>query len=79
MGQIAFQVVGDASVGTRTKTYTVPDEHINRLVLCMKAGDAAITPPQALLKWADLMIALTKERVLGFERSTASIPPFEAT
>lgn len=78
MGSITFQVVGDASVGTRSKTYAVPDAHINRLVACLKAGDAAKTAPQALLEWAELMMALTRERVLTYERSAAAIAPFDA-
>lgn len=79
MGSITFQVIGDASVGTRAKTYTVPDENINRLIGYMKADDPSLTTPQALLKWADLMMTLTKERVLSHERSATAIPPFEAT
>lgn len=78
MGSISFQVIGDASVGTRAKSFTVPDEHINRLVAYMKA-DAPLTTPQALAKWAELMIALTTERVLEHERRTTVIPPFDAT
>jgi hypothetical protein len=78
MGSISFQVVGDASVGTRSKTFAVPDEHINRLVACMKADDP-LTTPQALLKWAELMMQLTKERVLEHERRAHVVPPFEAS
>lgn len=79
MGSISFQVVGDASVGTRNKTFTVPDAHINRLVAYMQAGDPAMTVPQALLKWADLMMAVTRDRVRNHERTTQPIPDFDAS
>ena len=78
MGSISFQVVGDATVGTRSKTFAVPDEAINRLVAYLKADDD-LTTPQALLKWAELMMALTKERVLHHERQNATLSPFDAT
>jgi hypothetical protein len=45
----------------------------------MKATDPVMSTPQALLKWADLMMASTKSYVLSHERSTVAIPPFEAT
>ena len=79
MGSISFQVVGDASVGTRNKTYNVSDANINRLVASIKDGQPSLTTPQALLVWADLMMALTKERVLNHERLASSIPPFDAS
>ena len=79
MGSISFQVVGDASVGTRNKTYAVSDENINRLVAYLKADDPALTTPQALLKWTDLVMQLTRERVQEHERRAATIAPFEAT
>jgi hypothetical protein len=78
MGSISFQVIGDASVGTRAKTFAVPDSDINRLVAYLKA-DNELTTPQALLKWAELMMQLTRERVLEHERRAQAIPPFEAT
>lgn len=79
MGSISFQVVGDASVGTRNRTFTVPDAHINRLVAYMQADDPLMTVPQALLKWAELMMAVTKDRVRNHERTTQVVPPFDAT
>lgn len=79
MGSISFQVIGDASVGTRSKSYAVSDENINRLVAYLKADDPSLTTPQALLKWTDLVMQLTRERVVEYERRAASIPPFEAT
>lgn len=79
MGSISFQVIGDASVGTRSKSYAVSDANINRLVACLKADDPSLTTPQALLKWTDLVMQLTRERVLEHERREAAIPPFEAT
>jgi hypothetical protein len=79
MGSITFQVIGDASVGTRTKTYTVPDEHINRFVAWAKANFGETTAPQALLAWADLMMTQTRENVINYERAISTVPPFEAT
>ena len=79
MGSITFRVVGDASVGDRAKTFTVSDENINRLVAYAKAENPALTTPQALAKWADYMMAITKERVLGHERTVAAVAPFDAT
>jgi hypothetical protein len=38
MGSISFQVVGDGTVGTRTKTFTLPDAHINRFIAWAKAA-----------------------------------------
>ena len=78
MGSITFQVVGDASVGTRTKTFAVSDENINRLVAYAKGEGADLTTPQALLKWAELMMALTKDRIIAHERAAQAIPPIEA-
>ena len=89
MGSITIQIVGDASVGTRTKTYAVSDADINRLVAWAvaaytDAGSAPPTPVQALAKWADRFIAQTKESVVGLEQrnalaAVAPPPPFVAT
>lgn len=57
MGSITFQVVGDASVGTKTKTFAVSDADINRFVSWAVAvysvpGQTPLTTGQALLAWA---------------------------
>lgn len=78
MGSISFQVVGDASVGTRAKTFTVDDANINRLVAYLKADDPTLTTPQALLRWSELLMRLTRERVLAHERTVAAVAPFDA-
>lgn len=89
MGSITIQVVGDASVGSRSKTFTVPDAHINRLVAFAKGeftptGEPPLTTPQALLEWAERVMKATKKQVLAYEEKVAHgavppPPPFEAT
>lgn len=88
MGSITFQVVGDASVGSRSKTFTVPDEHINRLVAFAKAEFSPVggplSTPLALLEWAERLMKLTRKQVLAYEDRVAHgavppPPPFEAT
>jgi hypothetical protein len=89
MGSITFQVVGDASVGTRTRTFTVPDAHVNRLVEWAKwkftpEGQPDLSTPQALLAWSERMMSDTKKHVLNFERNEdveelPQPPPFETT
>lgn len=91
MGSVTFQVIGDASVGTKSKTFTVSDADVNRLVAYARevyATPATVgnpTPPtltvtQALLAWANAMMDQTKGAVVGYERS-AQPPPgvFTAT
>ena len=84
MGSISFQVVGDASVGTRTKTYSVSDANINRMVAWAQSelrqpGDPALTVAQALLAWAETMMNTTRREVVSYEQRTNNIAPFEAT
>lgn len=86
MGSITFQVIGDGTVGTKTKTYTVSDADINRLVNCWKTLGATNAVPsptvaQALLAWADHEISDTKSSVLQFEQAAAAaaIGPIGAT
>lgn len=76
MGSITFQVVGDGSVGTKTKTYTVSDADVNRLVaygvsLATTPQVPSPTVAQALLAWADRAMALAKSDVLSYERTNA--------
>ena len=88
MGSITFQVIGDGSVGTKTKTFTVPDAHVNRLVAYAVARysvpPATLNTTQALLAWAEGLMAGTKANVLRWEKETdiAAVPspdPFDAT
>lgn len=78
MGSITFQVFGDGTVGTKTKTYTVSDADINRLVAY---GIKLATTPQlpnptvaqGLLAWVDRAMAVAKADVLSSERDTATV------
>jgi hypothetical protein len=83
MGSITFQVVGDASVGTKTKTYTVSDADVNRLVEFAKSltGIANPTVTQALLAWANNEMDAVKRNVKAFEcnQATASIAVISAS
>lgn len=88
MGSISFQVASaDPAFGAspKTKTYTVPDADVNRLVAWARAelrqnGDTGeLTVAQALVRWADVIMAMTKERVRNYERSAASVADFTAT
>lgn len=78
MGTITITVVGDASVGTKSKTYNLSDANINRLVAWTKTAFATtptvavpsppvLTTAQALVAWADKFIARTKQDVLASE------------
>jgi hypothetical protein len=82
MGSISFQVVGDASVGTKNKTFTVPDAHINRLVEAMKPfGAQPATVNTALAYWAQMVMDRTKDAVVERERTVAAqaVDPITAT
>lgn len=76
MGSITFQVTGDASVGTKTKTFAVADADINRLAAWAIAAytDAGQPPPtqaQALLRWAQYLMEITKQLVINRENQAA--------
>jgi hypothetical protein len=74
MGSISFQVVGDASVGTKSRTFQVPDAHINRLVEAMKPfGAQPATVNTALAYWAQMVMDKTKDVVLEQERAAAAL------
>jgi hypothetical protein len=88
MGSITFTVVGDASVGTRTRTFTVPDAHVNRFVewARWRFGSEGVTPtiPQALLAWAEFEMARLRtdvqDREYNVAKSAVTKPPrIEAT
>lgn len=72
MGTISFQVTsGNPAVGTRTKTYNVPDADIDRLVTAMMPYAAPQTPAGALLYWSSQVMARTKDMVRDREQATA--------
>lgn len=78
MGSVTFQVVGDGTVGTKTKTYTVSDADVNRLVaygkaLATAAGIANPTVTQGLLAWADREMTKAKVDVLVYEQELATV------
>jgi hypothetical protein len=82
MGSISFQVVGDASVGTKSRTFQVPDAHINRLVEAMKPfGAQPATATTALIYWAQMVMDKTKDAVMERERAAAAqaVAPITAT
>lgn len=95
MGSITFQAVGDASIGTKTKTYAISDADMNRFAAWAIAKFAtqptngnpnppALTVAQALSAWADSVMAMTKADVVARERTAAldavaPPPPFVAT
>lgn len=88
MGSITFQVVGDASIGTKTKTYTVSNADVNRFVSWAtdtfataptlgNPSPAPLTATQALAAWADWIMTQTKQRVIARETTVAAnaLPP----
>lgn len=95
MGSLTFQIVGDASVGTKTKTYAVSDADVNRFVAWATAQYAtkrtvavpnppALTVAQALNAWANEVVNGMKNNVVTRENSVALAavpppPPFTAT
>jgi len=95
MGSITFTGVGDASIGTKTKTYTISNADMNRfaawaiVTFATKPTNAVPNPPalsvaQAMSAWADWCMAETKTRVVARERAIAQAavaptPPFVAT
>lgn len=81
MGQVTYQVIGDGSVGTKTKAFTVPDADINRLVGFGRhlLSNPAATVTQALLAWSEWSMRITKEQVLAYERDAVVQPNFTAT
>lgn len=73
MGSITIQVIGDVSVGTKSKTYTYSDANINRLVNYGKdvAGNGA-TITQGLAAWADQVIKTMQDNVVYAERTAVA-------
>jgi hypothetical protein len=82
MGTITFTIVGDGTVGTKTKAYTLSNADINRLIAWATVVYAtpptvevpsppALTIAQALVAWADSVIAGTKNNVVRYEKNVA--------
>jgi hypothetical protein len=82
MGSISFQVIGDASVGTKSRTFQVPDAHINRLVEAMKPfGAQPATATTALAYLSQMVMDKTKDVVREREQAAAAlaVAPITAT
>lgn len=86
MGSVTFQIVGDGTVGTLTKTYTVSNADVNRHVAAWKTRVATSavpnpTTPISMLAWADFMMATSVTIIQDTERATAAnaITPIGAT
>jgi hypothetical protein len=83
VGSITFQVVGDASVGTKTKTFTVSDADVNRLVAWAQVKFATPSVAGALLAWANDLMDTSRQAVITYERGealkTVEPPAFTAT
>lgn len=86
MGSVTFQIIGDGTVGTLSKTYTVSNADVNRHVTAWKSRIAtAIVPspttPNAMLAWADSMMAASVSIIQDSERAAAAnaITPIGAT
>ncbi len=80
MGSIAITVIGDGAVGTKSKTYTVSDADIGRLVAFSRAVYATTAIPnptitQGLVAWADAIIERAKANVRDYERVAAIVEP----
>jgi len=81
VGSISIQVVGDASVGTKSKTYNYTDAQINRLVAWAKTAYSQssrgvpdpppLTTAQALSAWADALMRFTETSVVKTEKNAA--------
>jgi hypothetical protein len=86
MGSLTIQIVGDASVGTKTKTFAIPDADVNRFVAWAQSAypiitnGVASTPTvaQALASWANGIMAGTQNNVLAYERANAAAAPVAA-
>ena len=76
MGSITFTLVGDASIGTKTKAYAISDADLNRwmAVLKVKANpviNGTATVAQACVVWADSIVAQAKADTVAAELAVA--------
>lgn len=74
MGSITIQIIGDGTVGTKTKTYTVSDADVNRVVTAAKTLNGAVTTVQACLDLASYLQSSVTNLVLASEKAAAATP-----
>lgn len=84
MGAFTIQIVGDGSVGTKTKTYVVSDADINRLmafatVIAIGNGIPSPTVIQAALALADAVTQRLRDQLRNFEINQVAILPITMT
>lgn len=89
MGSITLTLVGDASVGTNTKTYTISNADVNRWVATLKLKanpvvNGTATVAQACVVWADSVVeqARADVKAADIEAAQAALAapaPFVAT
>lgn len=77
MGSLTLQVIGDGTVGTKSKTFTISDADINRLVAAWKSKITTVALPsptvtQAMVAFADNVMAHAKSDTLDVEARTAT-------
>lgn len=78
MATLTFSIAG-AGAFSHSKAFTLTTGNIMRMLAQIKAGEPGLSNEQAMERWAELMFALTKDRVLQHEHEVAAIPPFDAT
>lgn len=71
----------DAGTTTATKTFTLTAAAVGRLAGWGKSvgGDPAMTNPQALERWAQWAMDMTKAHLVENERRKQAIPDFDVT
>ena len=83
MGSVTVQIIGDGTVGTKSKTFTFTNAQINRLVTfgsyIYKQKNPGTTPnvTQSLSAWGDWIIEHTKSKLRETEERVAreAVPP----
>lgn len=81
MGSITITVDAGAG-GTATRTFTVSNANLLRLVTWIKAispNGGALTNPQAMERWMQWIIDQSRAQVLDDERRKRSIPDFDVS
>ena len=76
MGSITLTLVGDVTVGTKTKTYAISDADVNRWIAVLKTKanpvvNGTATIAQACVVWADSIVAQAKADVAAAELASA--------
>lgn len=77
MGSLTIQVIGDGTIGTKTKTFTISNADVNRFVAAWQSRAATVAVPsptitQALVAFADNVMGSAKADTLDFEFRTAA-------